>query len=147
MGDMADMALDAVIEHEALLDEYVSGNVSLQDAYEEGIVDEMGVEQSGVQAAWDRSPIPTMEVLDTSLHIAGLEFDLAVAQQEPVARVSRLNSKAIENLSNAAPTCNICEKIMSSQKGRYGKFYYCKSKCKGQKTVSDSYWQDVRRNK
>lgn len=39
------------------------------------------------------------------------------------------------------PTCNICEKEMLSRHGKYGKFYYCKNYCKGQPTVSDSYWQ------
>ncbi|MFS1429010.1 hypothetical protein LMH73_018155 [Vibrio splendidus] len=46
-----------------------------------------------------------------------------------------------------APTCNYCKEEMHQATGKYGKFYFCGSKCKHQKTISDSYWQSVKRNK
>jgi hypothetical protein len=44
------------------------------------------------------------------------------------------------------PHCNICRKEMSSKIGRFGKFYFCSNKCKGQPTVSDTYWQKYKKS-
>jgi hypothetical protein len=43
-----------------------------------------------------------------------------------------------------SPTCNICEELMPSRVGNFGKFYYCTNECEGQKCVSDKYWQSVK---
>ena len=57
----------------------------------------------------------------------------------------RLNSQAIKNLSKEVPTCNICKVDMQGRDGRFGKFYFCPNGCKDQPTVSDNYWQKVKR--
>jgi hypothetical protein len=53
MGEMADMFLEDVQTTEFLRDDFASGNMDILDAYEHGFVDEMGVEQEGMQRAWD----------------------------------------------------------------------------------------------
>jgi len=52
------------------------------------------------------------------------------------------NEKLNITLRREFPTCNICEKSMTSREGIYGKFYFCS--CEKQSTVSDKYWQSVR---
>jgi len=47
MGDMADFALEQVQEMEALREQYNSGDMDLLDAYNLGLVDELGCEITG----------------------------------------------------------------------------------------------------
>lgn len=56
-------------------------------------------------------------------------------------------SKRKKNLCKKVPTCNSCNKPMEKKSGRRGDFYFCTNKCKEQPTVSDYYWQSVRRMK
>jgi hypothetical protein len=56
----------------------------------------------------------------------------------------RLNKVAVANLRKDCPTCNQCKIEMTPQEGKFGKFYFCRSKCKTQKGVSDKYWQSIR---
>ncbi len=44
MGEMADFSLEQVGDWEDLVSEYHSGNMSVHEAYEHGIVDELGFE-------------------------------------------------------------------------------------------------------
>jgi hypothetical protein len=44
MGDMADFALEAVYDDEEYRGEYFSGRMCRQEAYERGIIDELGYE-------------------------------------------------------------------------------------------------------
>ena len=148
MGEMADMALDACVVHEALLDEYVSGGMGLDEAYDHGIIDESGCERSGVQGAWDRCNVETLDDINDRLKLASLELDYATEVSTPpekVTPVKGLSANAIRNLSKPCPSCNCCGEMMEARSGRYGKFYFCTNACEGQKTVSDAYWQKVKR--
>lgn len=142
MGDMADMALDDVFIMEGLRDEYVEGNVSLQEAYEHGFVDQMGVEQEGIQEAFDRASIGSIDSLNNELSHTIKDFELL--NKSPIQKSVRLNKQAIANLEKENPTCNICANEMSPRSGRYGKFYFCPNYCEGQSTVSDNYWQTIK---
>jgi len=55
-----------------------------------------------------------------------------------------VNKEAVKRAARENPTCNVCNSEMTAQNGRYGKFYFCANKCEGQKTVSDTYWQDFK---
>lgn len=144
MGEMADMFLDDVIQEEAYRDDYVSGAMGMQEAYDRGFLDEYGTETAGMQAAWDRAGIGDARSVDRDLHIAELELSRSMGSYHTPAapRERSLNSQAIKNLKNARPTCNICSRLMQPREGKFGKFYYCS--CPDQPTVSDKYWQKVR---
>lgn len=175
MGQHAQDFLDMCIDHEAFCDDYVSGNVSLQDAYDNGLLDEVGRElDPSLASAWERSYIPTKEAVENELSHAMKDFELAHYSQykedlylksklqeayEPETLSEEdlieqgytklrdntwLNKEASNNLYKEFPTCNCCRQSMFPQEGKFGKFYYCKNKCEGQKTVSDKYWQTVR---
>ena len=168
MGQHAQDFLNICIDHEAFCDDYVSGKVNIHEAYEVGIVNELGQEcDPSVEAAWGRSYIPTKEAVDNELSHAKKDFELASLGQSKtdlhvqgklqeqdlidlgLTKLNEntwLNKEASNNLYKEFPTCNCCGKSMTPQEGKFGKFYYCKSKCEGQKTVSDKYWQSVRIN-
>ena len=63
MGDMADMALDDCMDFEDLRTEYHCGNMSVLDAFDAGIVDELGYEYApaGNQLSRQAHP-PTNQV-------------------------------------------------------------------------------------
>lgn len=44
MGDMADLALEAVFDDEEVWTDYCIGNITVEEAYERGLVDELGGE-------------------------------------------------------------------------------------------------------
>ena len=55
MGQHAQDFLDICIDHEAFCDEYVAGRVGIHEAYEAGILNELGQEcDPSVEAALDR---------------------------------------------------------------------------------------------
>ena len=139
MGMHADDTVYATIDMEALRDEYVNGDISSEDAFDLGFLDASGMEQEGMEAAWDRSLIGTPSDLSHELRHA--LADLEVTNRAPVV-LRGLNLEAKRNLLRPRPTCNICGRMMDSREGKYGKFYYCN--CKDQGTVSDKYWQSVR---
>lgn len=56
-----------------------------------------------------------------------------------------LSEKQEEALYRANPTCNDCYTEMKEANGKFGKFYFCGNKCKHQKSISDKYWQAIRR--
>ena len=141
MGDMADMFLSQVCEYESMRDDYVSGGMSLQDAYGNRFIDEMGCEPISMQEAWDRASIGSSNSLDNELEVGTAKFDLASSIQKEV--LPSFNKSAKNNLYKQCPTCNHCQEEMSTQFGKFGKFYYCGNRCKGQSTVSDKYWQSV----
>lgn len=175
MGQHAQDLLDMCIDHESFCDDYVAGRVGIYEAYEAGIVNELGQEcDLSVEAAWDRSYIPTKEAVENELAHAVKDFELAhclesktglnvkndlpdridsdtLSEEELIdLGYTKLNSKTwlnkedSNNLYKEFPTCNCCRQSMLPQEGKFGKFYYCKNKCEGQKTVSDKYWQSVR---
>jgi hypothetical protein len=128
MADMADMFLYEVIEEENNRDSYCSGLMSPEEAFERGYLDTLGVEV-GMQEAWDRSSIGTLEELKQELVIADMQL------HQITNRV----------MSGDKPTCNTCRSKMSSRKGKFGKFYFCS--CPEQVTVSDKYWQTVNKGR
>jgi hypothetical protein len=155
MGEMADFALDDVAVFEGLVDDYVSGDMCMHEAYDHGILGVDGSEMPHVQDAYDRKSI-SYEDVERDLNHTILEFDHAeirsrinaqarhlTRKYDPMSGV--LNDVAIANLYKERPTCNVCEQEMSSRNGRYGLFYFCENACEGQGTVSDKYWQKVRR--
>lgn len=75
MGEMADMALIAVLEMESLRDDYVCGHMSDVDAFDHGFVDPVGTEAEGMQTAWDRQSIGTEEELDRDVRELGYLLD------------------------------------------------------------------------
>ena len=133
-------ALEAILEMELERDLYAQGHISQQDAYDKGFIDELGIEQEGIQDAYNRSGGFTLESVNNELSHAIKDFDLACSHLNQ----SSLNKAATENLYKEVPTCNVCAKSMQAREGSYGKFYFCK--CPEQKTVSDKYWQSVRRS-
>lgn len=58
-----------------------------------------------------------------------------------------LTQRQTESLYKEMPTCNECEKEMKKTTGKYGDFYFCENKCKNQKTVSNKYWKEIKKNK
>jgi hypothetical protein len=149
MGDMADYARESDEEAEHQMDRYVNGCMDNEEAYDRGILDERGIEQEGVQEAWDRSLIGTLEELNSAIEFQVMNMQISSHPSEGFTEgtlTQHLNKKAIDNLTKERPTCNICEEMMSEQTGKYGKFYYCNNYCDGQKTVSDKYWQSVKTN-
>ncbi|WP_210499284.1 hypothetical protein [Vibrio crassostreae] len=56
-----------------------------------------------------------------------------------------LEQSQFEALKNDAPTCNICKSLMAKRNGRYGEFFTCEKRCEGQKNVSASYWDKIKR--
>ena len=163
MGMHAQDAYLMALDEEFLRDDYATGNMSMEEAFERGFLDASGAEQEGIQEAYARMEIPTPEYLDNQLLHA--EKDLALSMlmakrdklvakrtgttefysKGEVPQYAILNQEAIDNLAKDTPTCNICRESMQPRVGRYGKFYYCANACKGQKCVSDKYWQSVKK--
>jgi len=146
MGEMADYALEQVLTEEFARDEYVSGSMSMQEAYDRGFLDEMGTETRGIQSAWDRAGIHNADSLNRELKDAAKDFEIADLRTDLGDRYERkvlLNKAAIGNLYKEVPTCNCCTSPMTGREGQYGKFYFCANRCPSQKAVSDSYWQSV----
>lgn len=72
MGEMADMALEHVLDEEFSRIDYVMGDMSQQEAYDRGYIDELGYEQEGISQAWKNAPNPWE--LDQELVKAEAEF-------------------------------------------------------------------------
>lgn len=145
MGDMSLMAQCDAIDEEGARDEFVAGHMSMGDAYDRGFLDSEGCETEGITAAWERSAIPTMDNLQRDLDDALSDLSSIGRAAREKYSANQLNALAIANLSNEYPTCNICAASMSPRSGAFGKFYFCGGGCKEQGTVSDKYWQSVRR--
>lgn len=145
MGDMADMFLDSCMQHEAEWDDYFNGHMSDEAAMDAGILDSTGTVTNSAQfeRVINRNPIPTVDNLNQELKLATAQ--LGSTRSVSVSRDIRqtLNQAAIDNLSKPHPTCNWCGEQMDVRNGKFGKFYFCT--CPEQKTVSDKYWQSVRR--
>lgn len=134
MSDMADFELESIVTMENLRDEYVSGDMSMEEAYENGFIDEMGIEQEGIQTAWDRSQIPTVENINNQLSHAIKDFEIATLRKSQ----PNPNLQYLPPTKPKLPICNVCHKDMQPREGKYGKFYYCN--CLGQKGVSAKSW-------
>lgn len=75
----------------------------------------------------------------------GLSYLLLTLTGSVLSGKSGVNEKGVRYAqTREKPTCNICEKEMLPKFGKFGKFYYCGNKCRGQPTVSDKYWQDFK---
>ena len=48
MGDMADLFLNEVLEHEEAIEAYHHGEMPIEEAYDKGIVNELGGEERGL---------------------------------------------------------------------------------------------------
>jgi len=139
MGEMSDYELQDIVIAEQRRDDYIARYMTSQDAYDNGFIDEMGVEQLGIKETWDRSSIPTLENLNNELTI-----NIQKLNCNNIEKTIFLNKEATENLKKDMPTCNICRTEMSKETGRYGVFYYCINSCDGQKAVSAKYWNSIR---
>ncbi len=135
MGEMADMALEYAAMTESLLDEYVSGDMSLEDAYEEGFIDESGCETEGVQAGWDRAIIGPAEV-DNALSHAEKDFEIYALSKQ----LESSNTTTLTPSTTVSPSCSVCNTAMSKRAGKYGNFYHCLNRCAAQKTISEAAW-------
>ena len=166
MGQHADDFVNMCIDHEAFCHDYLDGNISCEEAFEAGIIDSMGsISDPALAKAIEDSYIPTVENLQNALSHA--EKDLTIStmttEEEGLPPLQEfldehgietietskgkfyLNKEASESLYNDCPTCNICREEMHPQDGKFGKFYYCNNRCEGQGTVSDKYWQKIRK--
>lgn len=167
MGQHADDFVNMCIDHEDFCHGYLDGRVGVQEAFDAGIIDYAGgVADPALAKAIEDSYIPTVENLENALSHA--EKDLAIAtmkdcheeelpplqdflDEHGIVTIETpkgkfyLNKEASESLYNEVPMCNFCREYMLPQEGKFGKFYFCGNKCKGQKTVSDKYWQSVKR--
>ncbi len=77
MGDMADYALIDISVAEDLRHQHVLGELSMQDSYDHGFIDELGIEQN-LGNAYDTAPTPWD--IDNQLVIAVHEFDAATIE-------------------------------------------------------------------
>ncbi len=75
MGDMAMMALERAGTEESLADDYIAGNMGMEEAYEHGFLDATGAETQGMQSQWDRTPIGTLESLNQQIKECSMAFD------------------------------------------------------------------------
>lgn len=139
MGEMADMALDDTAVFESLVDDYVSGDMSMHEAFEHGILNVDGTELPHVQAAYDRAPI-SLEYVQKNLVLVERGFTVGELRS-----IISSQARSLAATVKLHPTCNYCGGEMSPRMGKFGKFYYCSNRCPGQKAVSDAYWQSVRR--
>ena len=142
MGDMTDFELESVETMESLRDSYVSGDMDINEAYENGFINEMGTEQYGMQDAWDRSSIPTEDNINSELNSIENTFYNDNNCQDTKGK---LNEQAIRNLKKEHPTCKVCGNKMDERIGRFGAFFFCGNHCKGQKTISNKHWQSIRK--
>lgn len=146
MGDGADLAIEYAFATEELADDYAFGNMSMEDAYDHGLIDELGCEYPGLRDGF-RGEIMSNETVDREL--LSVEKNLEISAQRSRStygdKRSVLNKAAKENLKKLVPTCNICGTDMRDRTGKFGKFYYCPNHCPEQKTVSDKYWQSIRK--
>ena len=156
MGEMAGYFLDEVCDEESLREDYALGFMSHEDAYDHNFINEMGYEQNGIQDAYDRIKLNDRSGLDDELNSTMLMLDIGIPstttthsqerhsseRQSSGFSYDRLSEEAIENLFKEHPTCNICRKEMGKRTGKFGAFYFCS--CKGQGTVSESYWNSVK---
>ncbi len=88
MGEHANDSLDMIACNEAIADLYVEGGLSDQDAYDCGFVDELGVEQEGIQAAWDRAELGGLDHITEQLRVEELKFDYRQLEQQVAERVT-----------------------------------------------------------
>ena len=141
MGDMADFFNEQIEENEMAAHEYLDGNMSHEEAFDRGFIEPDGSYSDEMHNLIDDRPGPqSLDTLNRELYVA--ELELKQQPNQPV-HVRQLTSKAVQNLKNSVPTCNCCHKPMKPRNGKHGKFYFCA--CEGQKCVSDTYWQSVRR--
>lgn len=147
MGEMADMALDDVATQQGLMYDFVSGGMSKQEAFEHGFVDAAGGinDRMGYDEACKEHAENLGLVGRDDRAIEGLPPERSVCRPTTSGAGDELTEIAKRNLFKESPTCNVCQKEMSSREGKFGKFYYCSNQCDGQGTVSDKYWQSVRR--
>lgn len=168
MGQHADDFLNMCIDHDSVCDDYASGNMSLEDAYEHGLIDENGCEiDPSLKLAYERYSFPTPENIHNELSHALKDLTIAdlrtqhprvyenivdLLQENGCEKVidcwgqeTLLNEVASDNLYKEVPTCNHCLEDMTRRVGKFGKFYFCSNRCKDQGTVSDEYWQSVRK--
>lgn len=145
MGMHADDYTNMCIDHEAEWDDYFSGNMSLEDAYDKGIMNAQGyADAAQLDRVIERNNIGTFDQLNADLKDALKDLNLSNQTHNSYGCMkSALNQQAIKNLSKPHPTCNYCGEQMKARNGKYGKFYYCH--CPEQCTVSDKYWQSIRR--
>lgn len=153
MGMHAQDCVNMSIDHEAEWDEYFAGGISDEEAYEKGILDSQGyADAAQLNRVIDRNEIGNYESLDRQLRDAQKDLMLSDLGSNNYGdkrsnkygnKRSVLNQAAIDNLKKPRPTCNVCGEMMKPRDGKYGKFYFCS--CPDQCTVSDKYWQSVRR--
>ena len=149
MGEMAEIALDDCAAFEAEHDAFMTGNMSIHDAFEKGIIDHDGciVDMQQFEMSINRNSIKTLENLNNELSHAEKDFELAMSRSERDAKHQLrevLSEEAIANIAKPNPTCNICSEQMRERMGKFGKFYFCE--CPDQCTVSDEYWQSLKSN-
>lgn len=109
MGDMADLALEIASIECSMADALYADSMDVHDAYDIGLIDE---HCKGVYPVYEYSAFDSPR-----LHTA---FE----------RVNELEGRP------SGPTCNKCSTLMPSRMGKFGRFYYCKNRCDGQKAVS-----------
>lgn len=144
MGDGSELSINYAFATEELADEYVSGEMSLVDAYNNGLIDETGYEYPGLRDGY-RGEIWAAESVDREIESAEKDLSISTYRCSKYGNKQNiLNQAAKANLKNSVPTCNCCGTSMESRTGKFGKFYYCPNSCPEQKTVSDKYWQSVR---
>ena len=98
MGEMADFALEQVCTMESLRDDYVLGHMSSSEAYEHGFLDEIGFEQEGMQAAWDRNGIPTIGHLNNELKLCSKDLEISTLRSNNSRRKAKISKpKVTEN--------------------------------------------------
>ena len=135
MGDMADMALEETMTMEDLRDRYVNGEMPMQEAFEHGFLDPVGVEQEGIQEAWDRNDIQTMENLNRELDKQSDLLTIAVLSDRDIDTLDSSKSQAVKK-----PFCKKCHKAMTICMGKFGRFFYCQHRCSGQSTINAEKW-------
>lgn len=80
-GDMASMNLDMQMTNQMLAEQYCAGEMGLEEAYDNGFINEQGVEVEGIQEVWDDKPFGSLGTLESELEKECLRFD--VIMQKP----------------------------------------------------------------
>lgn len=139
MGDMTEYMFNNVFQPCEDMDSFLS--IDTRKCLDQQIHCNLNLLSADYNPLVNNTPLSDEDIVD-SFETVGLAV-LKISKNS----VTILNDVSTKNLYKELPTCNVCQKEMVCCEGKYGVFYYCGNRCKNQKTVSDKYWQSVRRIK
>lgn len=132
MGDHADDAINDAIDYALAADRFLDGDMDWDEAMDHDFIGPASDFNEVLHYAADHREVESLRTINRKLSqtigvFDSLNCSLSVTQKTLLE----------------FPTCNICHQSMTQRNGKYGLFYFCE--CAGQPTVSDKYWQSVRK--